>query len=335
MNTLLNKLVLRKDLTSKETVQLFDAMANGTISEVETAAILTALHMKGETVEEIYGFASAMRNHMRNVYAPDAIDVCGTGGDGSGTFNISTTTAFVVAGAGVKVAKHGNRAASSKCGSADVLEKLGIKIDLTPEQAENVFGKVGMVFLFAPYFHPAMRHVGAVRKALKIRTIFNVLGPFANPASVKRQIIGVPDVLTAKKLAEVAELLNYEHLLLVTSDDGLDEISLSDKTTIFDISHGVTKQTIITPEDYGFKKVNKRELFGGTAEDNALIHNKVLSGEKGPTRDIVILNAAAALYVAGKAEHIAGGIPLATQSIDSGYAKATLENLRKEIQAYA
>ncbi|MEK7107011.1 MAG: anthranilate phosphoribosyltransferase, partial [Patescibacteria group bacterium] len=227
---ILNKLVEKKDLGASKTRAFLNQVIAGEITDVQVGAILTALRMKGETSAEIKGLLDAMRTHMLHVSAKGAMDIVGTGGDRAGTFNVSTTAAFVAAGAGAKVAKHGNRAASSKCGSADVLEELGVNIKLSPSQAEEVYKNTGMVFLFAPLFHPAMKQVGAVRKELKIRTIFNVLGPFSNPAGTKRQLVGVPNVELAKKLAEVAKGLGYTRLLIVTSDDGMDEASISAKT---------------------------------------------------------------------------------------------------------
>lgn len=232
--TILNKLINKKNLTAKETGSFLLEVINGSISNEQAAAIITALRMKGETVEEIYGFIKTLRKNMISININDAIDVCGTGGDGSGTFNVSTAVAFVVAGAGIKVAKHGNRAASSSCGSADVLEALGVNINLTPKQAEQVFKKIGMVFLFAPLYHPAMKNVVTIRKELKIRTIFNFLGPFINPSRPARQLIGVPDEKIAEKLTLVSKKLGSKHVVIATSEDGLDEISIGGKTTLFE-----------------------------------------------------------------------------------------------------
>ncbi|MEK7571207.1 MAG: anthranilate phosphoribosyltransferase [Patescibacteria group bacterium] len=331
----LNKLIENKNLTLDETKEFFDAVLNGDISSIQLAAILVALRIKGETTDEILGLIHVMREHMLPVNLPDALDVCGTGGDGSNTFNISTAVAFVVAGAGIKIAKHGNRAASSKCGSADVLEALGVHIQLTPQQAEEVFAKIGMVFLFAPAFHPALKHVASVRKELGIRTIFNFLGPFVNPASVKNQLIGVPDLMVAKRLNAVAKKLPYERLVLVTSEDGMDEVSLSAKTHLFAIDGINSKQSFISPEMYGFTRVPSTDLLGGTAPENAQMIQDILSGVAGPKRDIVLFNAAVALYAAGKVDDITSGITLAEESIASGRAKKVLENLIKETHKYA
>jgi len=335
ITNLLNKLLERKNLSMSEAKIFLQSVMKGEVLPTQLAAVFTALRMKGETTDEIVGFIKAMREQMTKVNAKKAIDVCGTGGDGSNSFNISTTVAFVVAGTGVKVAKHGNRAASSKSGSADVLETLGININLSKEQAEKVFDKVGMVFLFAPAFHPAIKNVVAVRKELKIRTIFNFLGPFANPASVDRQFIGVPNVEIAEKLINVGKNLKYKHLIVVTSKDGMDEISISDKTKVFELKNNKVKKYIIDPTKYGFEKYSKREIVGGSAKQNSKFIIEVLGGVRNCKRDIVILNSAVALYISGKAKNIKEGIRLAEESIDSGKAKQVLENLIKETQKYA
>ena len=306
----------------------------GNISPVILSAIFAAIRTKGETIDEIFGFIQTMRQNMVHVNIDNAIDVCGTGGDASNSFNISTAVAFVVAGTGVKVAKHGNRAASSQCGSADVLEELGVNIDLMPQQTEKVFKKIGIVFLFAPLYHPALKNVVKIRKELKIRTIFNFLGPFANPASVKRQLIGVPNEEIAEKLAEVGSRLKYEHLLIVTSKDGMDEISLSTETFLYEVKNAKIKKSVMSPADFGFKKTSKTEFSGGSVRENAIYIREILQGVKGPRRDIVVLNSAFALYVAGIASGIKQGIQQAEQSIDGGVANSVLRNLRKETQDY-
>ena len=242
---LLNMLIAKKDLSAKDTEAFLNDVAKGAITPVQIGAILTALRIKGESPDEIVGLVRAMRKHVVSVNAKGAIDIVGTGGDGSGTFNISTAGAFVIAGAGVKVAKHGNRAASSKCGSADVLEALGVNISLSKEQAEVVFNKAGIVFLLAPLFHPSMKQVGAVRKELGIRTVFNILGPFANPAGTTRQLVGVPNLKIARTMAKAALKLGYEHLLIVTSDDGMAEISISAKTRMFEICGKTLNHTVL------------------------------------------------------------------------------------------
>ncbi|MBI2430919.1 MAG: anthranilate phosphoribosyltransferase [Candidatus Levybacteria bacterium] len=330
---MLNKLINKQDLTQREAEELLVRFMNGEITSVQAAAVLTAMRMKGESVSEITGFINIMRKKMLKIKAPkNAIDVCGTGGDSSNTFNISTTVAIVVAAAGVPVVKHGNRKTSSLSGSADVLEALGVHIQLTPEQTENVLKKVGMVFLFAPLFHPSMKQVAVLRQELKIRTVFNFLGPYANPAGVKRQLIGVPNITIAKKMAEVGKRLGYKHLAIITSTEGMDEVSINAKTHLFEIKGRSLTKKIIDPQKLGFKKTFRKDFFGGDAAVNAEIIKEILDGKKGPKRDIVVLNSAVALIVAGKVENIREGILLASKSIDSGVANKILENLIKETQ---
>ena len=329
IHELLNTLIEGKDLTADEAEDFLDAVIAGEATPAQIGAILTALRIKGEATSEIVGLLHGMRSHMLSIEAPGAIDIVGTGGDGSGTFNISTAAAIVAAGAGAKVAKHGNRAASSKCGSADVLEALGVNIQLSPEQSKKVFDTAGIVFLLAPVYHAALKNVIAVRKELKVRTIFNVLGPFANPARAKRQLIGVPNEKIAKCMASVASKLGYERVIIVTSKDGLDEISLSTKTTCYDVGNSI-KKISIDPKKLGLKKADVSELQGGTADDNAGIIRAVLEGAQGPQRDVVVLNAAFGLYVAGIVKDPKEGIVLAQKSIDSGAAKAALARLVKE-----
>ncbi len=327
---LLNKLVDGNDLSQKEASFLLERIIARELNPIQSAAFLVSLRTKGETVKEILGFIETMRKHMIKIDAPRALDIVGTGGDGSGTFNISTATSFVVAGMGVPIAKHGNRAASSKCGSADVLEALGVNINLTPKQAEEVYKKIGMVFLFAPLFHPAMKQIGPVRKELGLRTIFNFLGPFLNPASTKRQLLGVPNGKIAKKLAEVATKLKFTHLMLVTSEDGMDEIATTSETKVFDVKGNKLTSYIISPQQFGIKEVSKKDLLGKGPHENANIIQNILKGKKGPQRDIVLLNSAAAFYIAGKTKNIKDGIKLAENSIDKGFALNVLERLIKE-----
>lgn len=332
---MLNKLLDGNDLSSKEASDLLEKIISGELNPTQSAAVLIALRTKGETVYEILGFIQTMRKYMLKVKAPKALDIVGTGGDGSGTFNISTAASFVIAGAGVPIAKHGNRAASSKCGSADCLEALGVNINLTPQQAEKVFNKIGMVFLFAQNFHPAMKVIGPVRKELGVRTIFNFLGPFLNPAQTKKQLMGVPNIKIAEKLSKVAQKLNFGRLLLVSSEDNMDEITTTGKTKVFEICGTKVKSYTISPKQFGIKTADKKDLIGGDANENAKIIKSVLKGEKGPKRDIVILNSAAALYAAGAVKSIKDGIKIAEESIDSGKAMEVLENLVKETQKYA
>lgn len=331
---ILNKLIQKNDLSFQEISFLLNGVIDGNISPVQAGALLTALSMKGETASEVTDFIKVMKRKMTKIKAANAIDVCGTGGDGSGSFNISTAAAFVVAGSGVRVAKHGNRAASSKCGSADVLEELGVNINLNASEAGEVLEKVGMVFLFAPLFHPATKNVVTIRKELKIKTVFNFLGPFLNPASVQRQLIGVANEDTAEKLIQVGAKLGYKHLLIVTSEDKLDEISIFAKTHAFEFKDNKISRFTIDPKDYGFSGYKREEIKEGTLAENAEFIRQILNGEKGARKDIVVLNAGAALYVSGKAKDILQGIKMAEESIDSGEARKVLEGLIKETKKY-
>ncbi len=332
---LLNTLVEGRDLSAGETEEFLEQVIRNELTDAQIAAVLTALRIKGEVPEEIVGLLRSMRRHMLSVHEPQAMDIVGTGGDGAGTFNISTTSALVAAGAGVKIAKHGNRAASGKCGSSDVLEALGVNVQLTAAEAKTVLQKAGMVFLFAPLYHPATKRVVAVRKELKIRTIFNILGPFANPAETARQLIGVSSPAIAKTMALVAGKLGYEHVLIVASEDGMDEISLSAKTRGFEVKGSAVKTFTINPAKLGFKKSSKKDILGGNAEENVAIIRDILAGKKGPKRDIVVLNTAFALSVAGIAKTPKDGIVLAEKSIDSGEAQKALGRLVKESNVFA
>lgn len=334
-NIILNKLVDGNNLSQRETSILLERIIKGQLNPAQIAAVLIGLRTKGETVDEIIGFIKTMRKHMIKIKAPKAIDIVGTGGDEAGTFNISTASCFVVAGSGVPIAKHGNRAVSSKCGSADVLENLGVNINLTPSQAEDVFKKVGMVFLFAPLYHPALKLIAPIRKELGLRTVFNFLGPFLNPAETKRQLLGVPNEKIAKKLAEVATKLKFTHLMLVTSKDGMDEITTTATTKVFEVKGNKLNSYIISPKQFGIKKATKKDLAGKNSSGNAHIIQDILKGKKGPLRDIVVLNSATTLYLAGKAENIAEGILFAEKSIDSGSALRILQKLIKETNKYA
>ena len=330
-STILRTLVEKKNLTEREAFSFLKNVMQDKVTPVQIAATLTALAMKGESAQEITGFVKALRAHMQKVDAKGAIDIVGTGGDGSGTFNISTTATFVVAGAGVKVAKHGNRAASSKCGSADVLEALGVNIQLTPREAKEVFDRVGMVFLFAPLYHPATKQVAAVRKELKMRTVFNILGPLVNPASVQRELLGVTNLAIARKMAAVSMSLPFAHILIVTSE-GMDEVSITGKTHVFEIKDRRLKKYTIDPKKYGFKKASRKDLQGADAKQNAEYTRDILAGKKGPKRDTVVLNSACALYASGEARSIKEGIAIAEESIDSGKARRVLERLIEETQ---
>ena len=333
---LLEKLFNKENLTSEEISFLLNEFIAGELNDSQMTAFLIALRMKGETTNEIIGLINTMREHMVAFpKSPDAIDTCGTGGDGTGTFNISTTVAFVVAGVGVPVIKHGNRAASSNCGSADVLSELGINTILQPSDAKKVFDKVGMIFLFAPLYHPATKRIVPIRKALGTRTVFNYLGPFLNPASVTRQIIGVPNGAIAKTLASVAAQLGYNHLYIVTSESGMDEIDIAGKTKLFEIKGKTVLTKIVDPQELGFKTSSFKEIQGGDVIKNAKILTDILRGKKSAKRDIVVLNSAYALLIAGKVSTAAQGIALAEKSIDSGQSFSVLKNLIKETKIYA
>jgi len=325
---ILTKLLEEKDLTDHEATHVMTSIMNGESEDIEISSFLTALRMKGESISEVTNFAQVMRDKSHHIHpnVEDIVDTCGTGGDSSGTFNISTTTAFVVAGAGVSVAKHGNRAASSQCGSADVLEEIGVNIDLTPEQVEKCIEEVGIGFLFAPLFHSSMKHVVKVRKKLQIRTVFNILGPLTNPASTEKQIIGVFDPGLTEFIAHVLKKLGSEHSMVVYGD-GLDEITTTGKTKISELKDGEISTYELDPESLNIKLTTKEELKGGDKEKNAKILEDILKGEKSPKRDIVLLNSAAALIVTGRAKDFSEGIELAIESIDSGAALEKMDEL--------
>lgn len=331
-----NRLLAKKDLTFTEARKLFDCIVAKEFTEVQLASLLTMIKLKGDKIDEIHGFVQGMRDHMNSIkHSGIVIDTCGTGGDGLHTFNISTAVAFVVAGTGVKVAKHGNKAASSKCGSADVLEHLGVNIMITPKDAEKILNKVGCVFLFAPVYHAALKPLVVVRKQLGFPTIFNFLGPFCNPAKVKRQVIGVSNIKIASQLAKMAAKLEYEHLMIVSNENGLDEIGLDSDTHAWVIQGRKIKNMVIHPKDYGFKKVSIESIKGGDAKENAAIIKGIFKGNKDSKRDIVILNSSFALKVAEVVQTIPEGMELAERSIDSGAAYNVLKNLIKVSQSYA
>lgn len=301
----------------------------GKATPVQIAALLVGLRVKGETVEEITGFVRAMRRGATpiSVCADDVVDTCGTGGDARGTFNISTVSAFVAAGAGCKVAKHGNRSVSSSCGSADVLQALGVNIEMPPEQAARCIDEIGVGFLFAPQYHPGARHAAGPRREIGIRTIFNMLGPLLNPAGAKRQLMGVYDRKLTEPIAQVLRRLGSEHCLAVHGEDGLDEITLTGETSVTELKSGTLRSFAIRPEEMGFRGATLDALRGGDADTNARIARAVLGGEPGPARDIVLLNAGAAVYVGGRASSIAEGVQRAAESIDTGQAQARLDAL--------
>ncbi len=330
MKEAIKKLVEGKDLTRQEAALAMDTIMQGNATPSQIAAFITALRMKGETVDEITGCAEKMREHAINIYPrqKDVVDTCGTGGDVSGTFNISTVSAFVAAGAGVPIAKHGNRSVSSKCGSADVLEALGVKIDIEPKRVEECISQVGIGFIFAPNFHKAMRFAMPSRKEIGIRTVFNILGPLTNPAKASAQVLGVFNADLTEMLAKVLGNLGVKHALVVHGMDGLDEISISDKTKVSHLRDGKVDNYFIKPEDLKIHKAKKEDILGGTINQNMEIAVNILSGEeKGAKRDAVLLNAAAAIFVGGKAKELKEGIKLAAESIDSGAAKRKLDEM--------
>jgi anthranilate phosphoribosyltransferase len=325
---LLKRVVSGGTLDAEQSALLFGAIMEGKVHESELAAFLTAQAVRGPTVPEIIGAAQAMRGAMKKVEAPAlAVDLCGTGGDGKGTLNISTAVSLVVAACGVKVAKHGNRNMSSKTGAADVLEALGVKIDIPPETARVCLDEVGVCFLFAQAYHPAMKHVAPVRRALGIRTIFNLLGPLSNPAGTKRQLLGVFAKEWLVPLAEVLKALGSEKVWVVHGGDGLDEITTTDITHVAALEDGRVSTRTISPEDAGLERTTLDRLKGGEAPENADAIRRLLDGEPGPYRDIVLLNSAAALIVSDKAADLYEGAGIAAKSIDSGATKAVLDKL--------
>lgn len=326
--TLLAKVADKVALTREEAARAFDRMMSGEATPSQMGGLLMALRVRGETVDEITGAVTAMRAKMLKVDAPpDAIDIVGTGGDAKGSFNISTCAAFIVAGAGVPIAKHGNRALSSKSGAADVLAALGVKIELLPEQVHDCIREAGIGFMFAPAHHPAMKNVGPTRVELGTRTIFNLLGPLSNPAGVKRQMVGTYSKQWVEPMAQVLKNLGSESVWVAHGADGLDEISISGPTTIAALENGTVRTFEVRPEDIGIKPLPQDAVRGGDGEANAATMRSVLRGDKSAFRDVSILNAAGALIVAGKAKTLPDGARIAAQSIDSGAAAARLEKL--------
>ena len=327
------KIVDKQDLTYDEAYTVITEIMSGETTPTQNAAFLAALSTKStkaETIEEITGCAAAMRDKAtRLTHSLDVMEIVGTGGDNAHSFNISTTTAIVCAAAGLKIAKHGNRAASSDCGTADCLEALGVNINLEPEKCIELLEKVGFCFFFAQKYHTSMKYVGGIRKELGIRTVFNILGPLTNPASPQRQLLGVYDPSLVEPLAQVLMKLGVKKGMVVYGQDKLDEISLCAPTTVSEFKNGWFRTYEITPEDFGFERCTREDLRGGTPAENAEITRSILRGEKGHRRNAVLLNAGAALYIGDKAETIADGIKLAAEIIDSGKAIATLEKLIK------
>lgn len=324
------KLANNKSLSYDEAYDTMDEIMGGIASEVQMSAYLTALSMKGETIDEITASAEAMRNHcVRLLNDEEVLEIVGTGGDGSNTFNISTTSSLVISAAGVPVAKHGNRSASSKCGAADVLEELGVNIYIEPEKSLNVLDKINLCFLFAQNYHIAMKYVANVRKQLSIRTIFNILGPLTNPAGASMQVLGVYDELLVEPLAKVLQNLGVKSAMVVYGQDKMDEISVSAKTTVCEVKGEELFNYEIDPRDFGIDLCKKEELIGGDSKVNAKITLDILEGKKGPCRDAVVLNSAAGLYVAGKVDSLEEGVKLASGIIDSGKAKKQLDDFIK------
>lgn len=322
----IHKVFKKENLTYKEAEAVMNEIMEGEASAVQMSSYLTALSMKGETVEEITASAAGMRAHcVRLLHDMDVLEIVGTGGDGANTFNISTTSSLVISAAGIPVAKHGNRAASSKCGAADVLEALGVNITIAPEKSRELLEKIGICFLFAQNYHFAMKYVAPVRKELGIRTIFNILGPLANPAGANMELMGVYDESLVEPLAHVLANLGVKRALVVYGSDGLDEISLSAPTRVCEVKDGAFTSYEITPEQFGLTRCSKDDLVGETPAENAQITRDILAGKTGPKRDAVLMNAGAAIYMAGKAESIQAGIDLAKEMIDSGKATAQLE----------
>jgi len=333
-------LVERRDLTRIEAAAAMEAIMSGAATNAQIASFLTALRMKGETVEELIGFAQVMRQKAVKIRTRGSeaaaltgtdremlIDTCGTGGDASGTFNVSTATAFVVAGAGLKVAKHGNRSNSSLCGSADVVEALGVSLELTPQQVARCVDEVGIGFLYAPLLHTAMKHVMGARREIGIRTVFNLLGPLTNPANANAQVIGVADASLTDPLARVLAELGTLRAFVVHGADGLDEISITGESQLSEVREGNVRSYTVRPEDFGLPRASLADLRGGDRQQNAQIIRDVLGGQPGARRDIVLMNAAAALVAGGRAAELKAGVALAAQSIDSGGARDRLERL--------
>lgn len=323
------KIVNKEDLTYDEAYSVINEIMSGETTPTQNSAFLAALSTKSakaETTDEIAGCAAAMRDHATKLETDmELFEIVGTGGDNAGSFNISTTSALVAAAGGIKVAKHGNRAASSQCGTADCLEALGVNIEQSPEKCRELLEKAGICFFFAQKYHTSMKYVGSIRKELGFRTVFNILGPLTNPGSPKYQLLGVYDEYLAEPLAQVLISLGVKRGMVVYGKDKLDEISMSAPTTVCEFKDGWFKTYTIAPEDFGFERCTKEELKGGTPSENAQITRDILNGAKGPKRNAVLMNAGASLYIYGKAESLKDGIELADELIDSGKALETLD----------
>ena len=329
------KLSRRENLSYGEAEAVMNEIMDGQASPVQMSAYLTALSMKGETIDEITASAAGMRAHcIKLLHDMDVLEIVGTGGDGANTFNISTTSALVIAAGGVTIVKHGNRAASSKCGAADVLEALGVTITLPPERSTELLEKIGICFLFAQNYHIAMKYVAPIRRELGIRTVFNILGPLSNPAGANMELMGVYDEQLVEPLARVMANLGVKRGMVVYGRDRLDEISMSAETTVCEVQDGSFKTYAVSPEQFGYARCGKEELAGGSPADNAAITRAILDGrEQGPKRGAVCMNAGAAFYLAGKAGSLEAGVRLAEKMIDSGAALARLEDFIRESNA--
>ena len=336
MKEIIKRLVEGKDLTQEEAARGMRLIMNGEASEAQIGSFITALRMKKETVEEITGCAKVMREKAGQVITKaDVLDIVGTGGDGANTFNISTLASIVVASCGVKVAKHGNRSVSSKCGSADVLEALDVKIDLTPEQNTQLLEETGLCFMFAPVYHGSMKYAAKPRKELGVRSIFNILGPLSSPAKANLQVLGVYNKALVEMLAEVLKNLGVKHAIVVHGEDGLDEVSLTAETTLCELKNGVITKKVIAPEDFGFTRCSLEDLKGAGAKENAKIARRILEGEKSPKTDMVILNAAMGLQTAFPNDSLEKCVALAKEAIESGKALKKLETFIEKTHAFA
>ncbi len=324
----ISALIEGHSLSMEEAAQVMEEIMGGEVTPAQFGAFVTALRLKGETVEEIAGLARVMRAKAIPVrVSSPVVDIVGTGGDGMATFNISTTAIFVAAGAGLKIAKHGNRAMSSRCGSADVLEALGVKIELSAGQVQKCLEEVGIGFMFAPAFHPAMKYAAGPRREIGIRTVFNILGPLTNPAGAQAELLGVADGVLVEKMARVLQILGCEHVLVVHGEDGLDEITLTGETRVCELKGGRIKNYTISPEQFGLARAGLDSLKGGTAEENATHLRNILTGAVGPRRDVVLMNSAAALVAGDRVKSLQDGIDLARETLDSGRALTKLEQL--------
>lgn len=336
MKEIIEKLVSGKSLTMEQASEAMKKIMDGEVNSTQFGAFVAALRLKGETVEEIAGMANTMRSKAIPVAISEpVIDTCGTGGDGLHTFNFSTAAAFVAAGGGLKVAKHGNRAMSSNCGSADILEAVGVKIDLPVEKVKECIEKIGIGFMFAPSFHPAMKYAAIPRRELGIPTVFNILGPLTNPARVSSQVVGVSEGMLLFKIAEVLKILGCHHALVAHGEDGMDEVSLCERTLIVELKNGSLRNYSITPEDLGLKRVSFEKLRGGTAKENAKVLVEILSGAESPLANAVLLNAAAAFVAGDKATDFREGLEIARESLRSGSAFKKLQDLVKIGVEYA